>query len=164
MKLIKHKIEYFITGIKNLIKWFFLIWNDRDFDKNYILNILIFKLENTRECLRKNSSYKDDSEEVKTITECIELFKKINDDWYYYDFKIKEFEKKWTTPDFDFIKIENSNLYKLIDLTEKDLTSEQIEKRKQDYTLCVKESEELRNKDFTRAMEIFQKNYDIWWT
>lgn len=35
----------FIWGIKNLIKWFPVIWRDRDWDFNYIYKILQFKLE-----------------------------------------------------------------------------------------------------------------------
>ena len=40
------KIRYFINSIKNLIKWFPIIWRDRDWDYAYIEDILLFKLNN----------------------------------------------------------------------------------------------------------------------
>ena len=37
----------FIEGIKNLIKWFPIIWKDRNWDHSYIYEILKFKLKKT---------------------------------------------------------------------------------------------------------------------
>ena len=33
-------------GIKNLIKWFPIIWKDRNWDDSFIFDILQFKLQN----------------------------------------------------------------------------------------------------------------------
>ena len=35
----------FIRGVKNLWKWFPVIWKDRDWDSNYVYKVLQFKLE-----------------------------------------------------------------------------------------------------------------------
>ena len=41
---IKSFYFYFKYGIENLIEWFPLIWADRDWDHNYLIEILRFKL------------------------------------------------------------------------------------------------------------------------
>lgn len=45
-KNVKGYYYSFITGIKNLWKWFPVIWMDRDWDHAYIENILYHKLVN----------------------------------------------------------------------------------------------------------------------
>jgi hypothetical protein len=45
MHWLKVKILTFLRGIKNLILWSYLIWNDRDFDFVYIYAILLHKLK-----------------------------------------------------------------------------------------------------------------------
>ena len=39
-----YKIKSFIISIKNLIKWFPIIWKDRDWDDHYIWEIMKNKL------------------------------------------------------------------------------------------------------------------------
>ena len=36
----------FIQGIKTLIRWFPIIWKDRDYDDHFIWEILKFKIRN----------------------------------------------------------------------------------------------------------------------
>ena len=38
-----------ISRIKNLIRWFPVIWNDRDWDSEFTLDILLKKLEHQRD-------------------------------------------------------------------------------------------------------------------
>jgi len=42
--LIGWRLSYLKTSITNVIKWFPIIWNDRDFDGHYAFEILKFKL------------------------------------------------------------------------------------------------------------------------
>ena len=45
-------------GIKNLWKWFPVIWKDRDWDNYFIFEALKFKLKNTANYLVKHDRYK----------------------------------------------------------------------------------------------------------
>ena len=44
---ILYRVRYIKNGIKNLINWFPVIWDDRWYDEGYIIKILKFKLLQT---------------------------------------------------------------------------------------------------------------------
>ena len=46
-----HKDLY--QGIKNLVRWFPIIWRDRDWDDHYIFEVLKFKLKNQSKYIDK---------------------------------------------------------------------------------------------------------------
>ena len=65
-------------GIKNLIKWFPLIWKDRNFDQGYLYDILYFKLGEMQKFFESDNTYSMDAKEYgKQIKECKELLKRI---------------------------------------------------------------------------------------
>jgi len=70
-----------IQGIKNLIQWFPLIYNDRDFDYGYLYNIIYFKLNNMQKFFESGNTFVVGAEEhAKEIKECKELLKRIMDE------------------------------------------------------------------------------------
>ena len=82
-------ISVFISvkaGIKNLIKWFPVIWRDRDFDWMYLIEIIDHKLKYMEKCQRNGhhtqcEKYADEIDETRRILDRI-----INDYWFdlYY--------------------------------------------------------------------------------
>lgn len=46
-----------IEGIKNLIKWFPLVWKDRDWDYHFLYEILHFKLKNMEKFFSSDKTY-----------------------------------------------------------------------------------------------------------
>lgn len=89
IKNIKDYIKYDIPyGIKNLIKWFPLVWKDRDYDHNYILYTLKFKIHNTRKLHEKNRRHVGVEKEIHCMKVCeILLDRLIKDDYYWMHFK-----------------------------------------------------------------------------
>ena len=78
----QYMIPDFIKGIKNLIKWFPTIWKDRDYDHNYIFEILKYKLVSQRDYLVSHSYHESSKRESEKINTCINLIDKIKDDYY----------------------------------------------------------------------------------
>ena len=76
---IPHDIK---QGIKNIIKWFPIIWNDRDWDHNYIYTILKSKLEFQSKCLSGYNRFESTSRNVQIINLCIKLIDRIQDEYY----------------------------------------------------------------------------------
>lgn len=78
-----HYIKY---GVKNLIKWFYIIWYDRDWDYTFLYEIIRFKLKNM-EHLQRNYSNSVDSEkyadEIKEVIEALERL--IKEDYVAYE-------------------------------------------------------------------------------
>lgn len=91
-------------GIKNLKNWFYIIWNDREWDYKYLENILLFKLKNMRDYYRAGVDvWSEGAEETADeINEVIELLEKVQRDGYekdidphFYDWVYENF-REWS--------------------------------------------------------------------
>lgn len=97
----------FIKGIKNLWKWFPVIWKDRDWDDHYIFEVLKFKLNKQADYIGDRNihvSAKRDAEIMRLVNRLI----KLNQDEFYsmeymdyhetkYDFIPTDKTEKWFT-------------------------------------------------------------------
>ena len=94
-------------GIKNLWKWFPLVWKDRDWDDHFIFEALKFKIKNTAKYIKKNDRYIGCERDVQIMMTCVRLIEKIQDQ--FYDLEHTDYMEQ----EFSFEKIENSDLSKL---------------------------------------------------
>ena len=72
----------FYESTKNIIHWFPVIWNDRDFDFGYLYDILYFKLKNMKNYF-SNAEFivqEEYDKYVKDLTECIDMLESIKDE------------------------------------------------------------------------------------
>lgn len=70
----------FRYGIENLIKWFFIIWKDRDCDYCFIYYILQHKLKFTEEVMR--DGYVNSKKDADKIKKCVLLLNRLIKDEY----------------------------------------------------------------------------------
>ena len=77
----QHKhIKY---GVKNLYKWFWVIWRDRDWDHYYIFQILKFKLEKQANHLAENGFHNNAQRDAELMMTCVRLINKLQNEDYY---------------------------------------------------------------------------------
>jgi DNA-binding FrmR family transcriptional regulator len=76
-----NKIRY---GIINLIRWFPTIWNNRDHDYSYILEVIKFKLLRQSKALVNNrlTTYPNFKYDNDRIMLCVRLIEKIQSEFY----------------------------------------------------------------------------------
>jgi hypothetical protein len=160
----KFAIRNFIQGIRNLIKWIPIIWKDRDWDKDYIMKILIFKLKKNRKYMLEYS-HVENEDQILSITECIELLERVHNEWENYEEPAyRKYEEKWGKSDYYTEPCEhNPKLYILKDRNQERYTEEKIEEMKKDFILSSKIASLKRKRDFQHAMEIFVSEFDSWW-
>ena len=75
--------KYIKYGVKNLYKWFWVIWNDRDWDHHYILQVLKFKLEKQANHLTKNGFHNNAQRDAELMMTCVRLIDKLQNEYYY---------------------------------------------------------------------------------
>ena len=91
----KHVHRDIAQGIKNLWKWFPIVWKDRDWDDHFIFEALKFKLKNTADYLAKHDRYVGVEDDIRYIRICEKLIQRVQDNYYqeeyfdYYDFNIE---------------------------------------------------------------------------
>ena len=80
--LIGWRLKEFKVSVKNLIRWFPIIWKDRDWDDYYIFEVLKFKLKNqakyTSDCDRHTRS----ELYAKRMRLCVKLIDKVSNEFY----------------------------------------------------------------------------------
>ena len=84
----------FIIGVKNLWKWFPVIWKDRDYDHAFIYYILKFKLGNQAKYISKHDRYLRAKRDSETMLLCSRLIERCVDDFYgmeYTEYHVSKF-------------------------------------------------------------------------
>jgi hypothetical protein len=72
----------FIKGVKNLIRWFPVIWKDRDWDYRYIWDLNIQKLKFQSKYISKNDNHTRAKRDAQIMMTCVRLMEKIKDNDY----------------------------------------------------------------------------------
>jgi hypothetical protein len=78
----KHLHKDIIKGIKNLWKWFPLVWKDRDWDHHFILETLKFKIVNTANYIKSHDRYVGVDRDYEVMMTCVRLIEKIQEEVY----------------------------------------------------------------------------------
>ena len=144
-------------GIGNLISWFPIVWNDRDWDYYFIYDLLHFKLSRMEKYIRKYGHSVDNKKDADSIKECVIILERlINDDYVAEDWdKIHE---KWG--DFEFVRREDGR--SILECT-KVKTEEDKEAYKQDVKNCCEKEESLIQKDLHDLFENMKLHIRRWW-
>jgi hypothetical protein len=77
-----YKIKQFFRRIRNLYRWFPVIWKDQDWDDYYIFEILKFKLKNQAEYIGKRSNHLSAKRDAEKMMLCVRLIEKVQDEYY----------------------------------------------------------------------------------
>ena len=80
-----HRITW--EGIKNLWKWFPLVWKDRDYDHSYIFDALRFKIQNTADYIETHKRYEGWERDVEKMRTCLRLIDKCVEEEYQYEYQ-----------------------------------------------------------------------------
>lgn len=75
--------KYIKYGVKNLYKWFWVIWKDRDWDHYYIFEVLKFKLEKQAKHLGERDWHESSKRDAEIMMTCVKLIDKIQNESYF---------------------------------------------------------------------------------
>ena len=76
------RIRNFLTSCNNLIKWFPIIWNDRDWDGHFILKILQKKIEFQRKELVNANRHTRIESDNRDMTLALNLLERVKEEYY----------------------------------------------------------------------------------
>lgn len=87
--LIGWRTSNFISKVKNIVRWFPIIWKDRDYDDFYIMEILKFKLSNQANYISKKDRHTRAQYDSQKMRLCVRLIEKFQEEYYnleYFDY------------------------------------------------------------------------------
>lgn len=160
----------FYRRVRNVLRWLPTIWNDRDWDDSYITEILIRKLEFTRDFYLSDKPYSSEAKRTADeIQEAITRLHQTKDSWEFYeDPAIEQLQQKWGLTAFSFEPYthdENGDVltYEMKSKVEKVNTPEEEEQYSKEYRKTFEEVRKQYMKDKIKAYKFIAKNIDKWW-
>jgi len=160
----------FYRRIRNVLRWLPTIWKDRDYDDSYITEILIKKLEFTRDFYLSDKAYSAEADKVaEQIQEAIDRLHQTKDSWEFYEDPAMELlQQKWGLTTFNFEPYthdENGGVltYEMKSKTEKANTDKEKEQYSEEFRTTLKAARKEYMKDKKEAYKFIAKNIDKWW-
>lgn len=156
MRMIKLKETYFNIkyGIQNLIKWFPVIWRDRDWDQTFLLAMLEKKLSNMSDLHKEYGNKANSDETSRQLKRLANLASRISNENYMDEaFKGKEYllEKN------EMVFVDIGNGTSKIEFV--GLSHEEREELRRLYNVM----DELPVEDIEELFDTMKKNIRYWW-
>jgi hypothetical protein len=162
-----YKIKQFFRNIHNLIRWFPIIWRDRDWDDHFIFEILKFKLKNQADYIGYHDRHTSAKRDAEIMMLCVRLIEKIQDEYYgleYQDYEesnikfipsqkypgLFEMETEYISENFDEYFKKYPRIYKQVKREDKYRTAHNI----------ARINEERAHK---LLFKILEQNIRKWW-
>jgi hypothetical protein len=160
----KHTLKDLYRRICNVIRWLPTIWNDKDYDDSFIVEILIKKLEFTRDFYLSNKAYS--AEALTTVDEiqtAINLLHMTQDPWEFYEEPAMDvLEEKWGKGIIRFEQHDNGMHRLHIDYPNVK-TLEDNEQRSAEFSKAHAKAFAQYKKDKQKAYKYIATHIDRWW-
>jgi len=136
---------YFTHGVKNLWKWFWVIWKDRNWDDHYIWEILKTKLKYQSKHIGGMDRHTTAKYDAERMMWCVRLIEKIQDEYYAGEYMDYHKSK------YNWLDVEGNPELKQIDI-------EEISENYDDY--FAKHKSVVRKILADKSLQIFELNDD----
>jgi hypothetical protein len=153
---IKSPYYSFVQGVKNVFSWLPIIWRDREFDKNYLYQILHHKLKLMEEFYLSDLPACEGANKLgKQIKVARILCGRLIEQNYLTN-ALKDVEAKYGRHDLEFAPCpDHSGFYQLVD---NQTPQEHIEKNR-----AYKHADYMEKQDKEYMFYLIKRNIDGWW-
>ena len=163
---ITYPVRRFFRKVKNVFRWLPTIWKDEDYDYNFINEILIKKLEHTRDFFLSDRTHIMEADKVAAeIQEAIDRLHMTRDSWEFYEDPAQEsIEKKWGKSTFNFIPTNDGTGSSYMEIEHENVkTDEDKEQYSKEFRDAMKKARKDYMKDKKDAYKFIAKHIDGWW-
>lgn len=151
------------NGISNLIAYFGLIWNDRDWDYNNWLEMNRMKLSRMESFIRNKGNHLYNERDADNIHKAVMAIDRLLADDYHEN-ATKNHYKKWGKPDFSFIDCDDEIGYSELIINHENVKNEKDkELERKEFRRCMKHSDYMKKQDLEYMTEIINKYLFHWW-
>ncbi len=159
IKNVPYNIKY---GVINLVKWFPVIWQDRDWDQHYLYIILRQKLKYMENLHSSGKSHLMCAEQTaKEIKICFDLLDRLVKD-EYDESALKRYYKKWGKPKFNWIPVDDECCS--LEITNKNVKTEKDKKQEtKEFRRACKHEGNMRKQDIEYLFNHMRKHIEGWW-
>lgn len=144
-------------GVWNLIRWFPVVWKDRNWDQYYIYCILHHKLNLMEKNIRSNNNHTRAIKDANDIKKCVLILNRLIED-NYHENSFKRHDEKWGHPELNLGNNRKVYIFHKNVLTEKD-EQEEIKDSKRSH----KHAMNLKKQDLEILFDTMKKHIECWW-
>ena len=155
-------LNSFKAGIRNLFKWFPIIWEDRDYDYCFLLEIIKFKISNMEQYFRKHGHHVHADRDANNMSKCGEVLYRIIEDNYGTEL-LKEHDKKWGKISTKFVESNKGGLTKFSIKRSNVKTKQDEQQERLEFKNCLKEESRLIKRDIDYIFDMLKKHIEEWW-
>ncbi len=94
----QYYLRDFTTGIKNIWYWIPVIWKDRNWDHQYIFDILSHKLKAQSAYIGGRNIHENAKRDAEIMMLCVRLIEKVSSEWYSMEYTDYHKTKHWFEP------------------------------------------------------------------
>lgn len=168
-----------VQGIKNIIRWFPTIWNDRDWEHGFILELMMKKIEFQAKYIGDKDRHTSAKRDAEIMMTCVRLMEKLKDEYYESEYS------DYHDSDYNWIDSDKPG-YSQLDIVEKSENFDEYFKKypstmrkvlsnpkafdyiQEDYkdkksTLAMLMSRENHNKARRILFTLMERNIEKWW-
>ena len=135
--------------------------HDEDYDWQFIVRMLRYKLERTRKCILDNKIIEDAPKVGREIREVVDLLKRVEEDRYFEELH-RPFWKKYGKPTMISGKDDGRGLAPVTIKYPKE-TPRNRKQRIRESIRIDREERRLREEDLKKAFRLMEKNLWNWW-
>jgi hypothetical protein len=177
---LKYYPSKFVRGVKNLIEWFPIIWEDRDYDSQYLMDLMKFKIQKMSKLQGSTNSHVSTQRNVEIMNTVVRLIDKVVDETYRHEY-YEYFDSK-----YKFVKVDRTDndpkredYYTMEEEITRDDTQDYINKYPRTYKQVTNQSwykddtdskmipiimGDIRHEKAKHLLfSLMERNFDKWW-
>jgi secreted Zn-dependent insulinase-like peptidase len=152
----------FLRGIKNLIIWFPVIWEDQWRDDIFFFILIRKKLILMEKNFRKNGHHVGNEKDADKMRTCINLINRIYED-DYIEQAYKNHDKRWGQVEWSSSPTDNKYVRDIVRKYPNVKTKNDEKLQEKEAIRCSKLVEMQINQDIEMLFKILTKNIRSWW-
>ena len=150
-------------SIRKVIKWFPVIWRDRDWDHYYFFILLHKKLEMMEKEFQKPNCWIVHPEKISSRIKIAKLLcKRIIDD-KYCDIAFINHDKKWGKTLISYGPEDKNGCCEVFIKKENVITKEDEEIETKEFKKCIEHQKYLEKQDIDYLFQFLSKHIQSWW-
>jgi len=155
------RIRGIVLSIKRSYDYAKFGWSNEDYDHNYLLKHIEFKLKRLQHAI-VNGYHVPHKQTDQSIRICLKLLNKLA--FKDYSYFIDQHYAKWGQPEIKFISESDKPGYSRMEFEhEKARTDDEKEQQRIEFSEAYKRDDKQRKRDLKLLFNIMSKYIDMWW-
>lgn len=157
-----YSIKRFFRRLYRLVEYLPLIWKSDDYDYRYAVDLFMYQLDRTGDYILTKGIHENTDNDFSRIRTATNLLKKVYDEEYLLEW-IDVIEEKYGPSKIDFIPIEGTDNYQMIEVFEKDYTDSELLEIAEERQILSRVCRVKHERAHRIAWEFIEHNIRYWW-